>query len=91
MEKYLVYNREHPLGIGTQKVYRFKNNYGASVVYGVNTSNIFGLYELAVIKFLSAKDNDYELDYTTPITDNVLSFVVEEELFKVLEKIQKLK
>lgn len=91
MKKYLIYNRKHPLGIGSQKVYRFENNYGASVLYDMDTNTILGLYELAIIKFLSAENNDYELDYSTPITNNVLSFLEEKEVLKTLEEIQKLK
>ena len=70
MEKYLVLEREIRGGI--QKVYRFENNYGASVIkfpssYGCEQ----GEWELAVIRFPS--DNDkFRIDFKTPITDGVL-------------------
>ena len=55
-----------PLESGAvQKLYRFANNYGASVVKGEHTyGGEEGLWELAVVKFKT--DGDFNLDYTTP-------------------------
>lgn len=86
MEKYLVETRLK-LG-GVQKLYRFDNGYGASVVknqcsYGGKK----GLWELAVIRW---RNNDFDLVYDTPITDDVLGYLTEEDVQKTLLQIQEL-
>ena len=54
----------HPSGAGgTQRVYRFDNGYGASVVTGFYTGG--APFELAVI------GPGGGLDYTTPVTEDV--------------------
>ena len=63
----------------------FENGYGASVVkheYSYGGKN--GLYELAVL------DKTGELTYDTPITDDVIGYLREEDVTDVMEKIQKL-
>lgn len=64
-----IIDRPHPTGSGTQKVYRFPNGYGASVVrFGMPIGRGYGSYtsnekqwELAVIKFTEPdpKDDGY--------------------------------
>jgi hypothetical protein len=74
---------------GDQYLHKFDNNYGASVVrhdfsYGGND----GLWELAVIKY---EDNgSWNLTYDTPITDDVLGYLTEEEIDEILEQIKAL-
>jgi hypothetical protein len=72
-----------PLESGAvQKLYRFANNYGASVVKGEHTyGGDEGLWELAVLKFKT--DGDYVLDYTTPIEGHLTDDAVEELLDKI--------
>ena len=72
-------------GIGVIARINFDNGYGASVVkstfsYGGNQD----LYELAVVK-------DGELCYDTPITDDVLGYLTEDDVTKYLQQIQELK
>ena len=93
-----VIEREHPAGNGIQKIYRFENNYGASVVQFKTISEFFSSYtddetewELAVIKFNSEDNLDFDLIYNTPITDDVIGHLKEEEVQKILNKIKKLK
>lgn len=67
----------------------FPNGYGASVVksigsYGYNQ----GLYELAVL--IKNTDDDYELCYSTEITNNVLGYLTNEEVLEILRKIKEL-
>lgn len=86
MEKYLVETRLKFGGV--QKLYRFDNGYGASVVknqysYGGEK----GLWELAVIRW---RNNDFDLVYDTPITDDVLGYLTEEHVQKTLLQIQEL-
>lgn len=74
---------------GVQKIYRYKNNYGASVVrhsfsYGHNE----GLWELAVIKWND--DDTWDICYDTPITDDVLGYLTENAVKRYLKQIKKL-
>lgn len=64
-----------------QTIYRFGNGYGASVVYGKFS---YGL-EIVVIQFY---EDDWEITYDTPVTNNVISYV--ENLDDVLDLISKL-
>lgn len=70
---------------GVQAIIQFDNGYGASVVkhrfsYGYS----YGFYELAVL------DIQGNLCYTTPITSDVLGYLSEHEVTKILKDIQKL-
>jgi len=72
------------IGIGIQARINFDNGYGASVIrspysYGGNRD----LYELAVTK-------DNNLCYDTPITDDVLGYLTEDDVTKYLGQIQNL-
>jgi hypothetical protein len=76
----------HPTGMGGwQKIYRFDNGYGASVVctpftYGGDA----GLMELAVIKFAG---DDWSLNYDTPITNDVTGWLDDNAVERLLEQI----
>ena len=64
---------------------QFENGFGASIVkhkYSYGGEN--GLYELAVL------NKDGELTYDTSISDDVLGYLSEEDVTKLLEQIQKL-
>jgi hypothetical protein len=78
--------REHPAGIGgTQKLYRFDNGYGASVVrFKYSYGYEYGLWELAVLKFTGTGIGDYNLDYTTPITSDVIGHLTPDEVEQTL-------
>jgi hypothetical protein len=77
---------ERDLNGGNQKIYRFDNGYGASVV---NHSYSYGT-ELAVLKFKSENNFDFELNYDTPITDDVIGHLHEAELENILKDIENL-
>lgn len=69
---------------GEQRLYRFANGYGASVIrHKISYGSEHGLWELAVIKFLGAEDGFY-LVYNTHITDDVIGHLTEEEVEKHL-------
>lgn len=68
---------------GTQRVYRFDNGYGASVV---NHAYSYGT-ELAVLKWDGAK---FELTYDTPITSDVIGHLSESDVDDLLERISSL-
>jgi len=88
--------RSHPHLEGVQWIYRYPNGYGASIVrsklpfepsiYSSYTSSEKE-WELAVIRFKSADNLDFELDYTTPITDDVIGHLIESEVEKILQQI----
>lgn len=88
-----IIEKPHGVGNGVQKLYRFDNGYGASVVrfmlgglggsYGAEA----GLWELAVIRWAA---DDYELTYDTPITDDVMGHLSDAEVEETLAKIRDL-
>lgn len=93
-----VFERLHPSGRGIQKIYRFKNGYGASVVrldmpfgggYASYTSNE-NEWELAVVKFTHKTKIHFDLDYNTGITSDVMGHLTKPEVEKVLQKIASL-
>ena len=74
---------------GIQKLYKFDNNYGASVVHhSYSYGNEDGLWELAVIEFID--DLDWDITYDTPITDDVIGYLTDEDVEKILHKIKEL-
>jgi len=82
MKKYLVETNKHYGGV--QKVYKFPNGYGASVIrhkgsYGYSK----GLWELAVLE-------DGELCYDTEITNDVIGHLNDPEVDRLLRRIQQL-
>lgn len=97
----LIY--KHDIFDGTQRLYRFENNFGASVVrhsgsYGGND----GLYELAVIIWdpkanitlvetdLYNRITGWTICYSTPITNDVIGYLGEDQVNTVLSFIEKL-
>ena len=66
LEEYRVSWPSHSMN--EQRVYRFPNGYGASVVRGQYTYGGPALWELAVIKWSGAS---WEITYETPITSDV--------------------
>ncbi len=70
---------------GVQAIERFENGYGASIVCTPYTyGGKEGLYELAVF------DSDGHITYDTPITNDVLGYLSEQDVTEVLIKIQQL-
>ncbi len=56
--------------------YRFPNNYGASVIQNeMSYGGTHGLYEIAVLKYHSDNDEDWSIDSTTSVTDDVIGWV----------------
>lgn len=68
LKPFCVWEGPHSAGMGGwQKRFKFTNGYGASVVsFPGSYGDSDGLMELAVL------GQDDELDYTTPITDDVV-------------------
>jgi hypothetical protein len=75
----------HPMGIGNQCIVQFQNGYGASIVKGDHTyGGKDGLYEIAVF------GKDGQISYETPITDDVLGYLTEQDVEDTLNKIKDL-
>lgn len=82
-DEYLIADRKKNSGI--QKIYKFENGRGASVIcHQYSYGGEEGLYELAVL------DNNGELDYTTPITNDVVGWLTWEEVIELLREIKEL-
>lgn len=76
---------------GEQKLYRFSNGYGASVVRDwASFGSEKGLWELAVIKYPKPDSDEFILVYDTPITDDVLGSQSVDDIEKLLQRIEKL-
>lgn len=79
-----------------QYVFTFDNGYGASVIkdhpgsYGA----INDLWELAVVRDARyshiIKDRLWHVTYDTPITDDVIGYLTDEEVLKIMKQIQEL-
>lgn len=83
MREFLVESNDNVNG-GVQRVYKFPNGYGASVIKGPYTyGGKKGLWELAVLK-------DDELCYDTDITSDVIGHLNDPEMDAVLRQIERL-
>lgn len=70
---------------GIQYKYKADNGYGASIIQTTGSyGSKQGLWELAVL------DNTGEITYNTPITNDVLGYLTEEEVNETLKKIKNL-
>lgn len=79
-----VKKRSDVLGDSVQKVYDFKNGYGASVVKGDHTYGAgLGLSELAVLY-------KGEICYTSGITEDVIGYLDDDGVEEFLQKIKDL-
>lgn len=76
-----VLSRPHSCGCGTQDIYRFENGYEASVVCTPYTyGGEEGKKELAVM-------HGGKIVYDTPITNDVLGWLSDDEVQEVLGRI----
>lgn len=65
-----------------QTIYKFPNGYGASVI---KFNYVYFGIEIAVLKFY--KEGNWDINYTTPITNDVIGGLDEEGRDKVLQQI----
>lgn len=64
---------------------KFDNGYGMSVISSTQSyGGDEGLYEIAVL------DHNGELTFTTPITDDVIGWLSEDDVSRIMEEIQQL-
>ena len=72
---------------GIQKIFKFDNMYGASVVkHKYSYGNELGLWELAVIKYYA--DDEWHIVYDTKITDDVIGNLTDDDVCFYLEQIK---
>jgi hypothetical protein len=74
-----------PFMVGKKARMHFDNGYGVSVVshsYSYGGRN--GLYEVAVL------DSNDELTYDTPVTNDVIGYLTEEDVTDVMKQVQEL-
>jgi hypothetical protein len=93
-KEHIAVERPHQfIDNATQRIYRFPNNYGASVVWGGDTVSVFGdlskPYELAVIRFVD-EDDHYYLDYSTTLGTDVYTYQNDEQIRDLLKQIKEL-
>ena len=82
-------NETRVYGTTESRRYYFNNGYGASVIKGPYTfGGRDGLWELAVLK--RGKDGVRDLCYTTPVTDDVIGDLSDDEVEALLDRIEKL-
>jgi hypothetical protein len=91
-----IYSDVRDISNNSQWIYKFPNGRGASVIRGpYSYGGKEGLFELAVIKFNNTASptgwtEGWKVDYSTPITRDVIGWLTEEELQKKLLLISKL-
>lgn len=74
---------------GDQFIFRFPNNFGASVVcHRYSYGGRCGKWELAVIKF---NEDDWEICCSTRITKDVIGWLEVPDVNKLLQRIKRLK
>jgi hypothetical protein len=73
---------------GSQKVYRFPNGYGASLIEGGFIA--YGGREIGVLRFFGEGWDDYHLNYDTPVTSDVLGYLSEDDVPRILDQIASL-
>ena len=78
-----------------QAIYFFENGYGISVINIIGTNGEHysytknkDQYEIAV---LEGSKNNSRITYDTVITDDVIGYLKIEEVYKIMEEIEKLK
>ena len=83
-KQYLV-DEDHDLG--HQYIFRFPNNYGASVIKNVGSyGNAQDLWEMALIFF--DEDGDWHLTYERDFYDDVKGYLTDDNIIELLEKIK---
>lgn len=87
-DKYLLFDNDLK-ALGRQKIYRFPNGYGASVIRTKwSYTDKKSTWELAVIEFF--ENDEYYLCYDTPITNDVIGNLKWNQVEEYLEKIKRL-
>lgn len=81
-EQFKKYIKEQKYLGYPQTIYKFPNGYGASVI---KLNYIYFGIEIAVLRF--DENGNWGIDYSTPITNDVIGGLSEEERDNVLQQI----
>ena len=74
-----------PYMVGKKSLMQFDNGFGVSVVsHSYSYGGRSGLYEVAVL------DKDGLLTYETPVTNNVIGYLNEEDVTDIMKQVQEL-
>ena len=74
-----------PVMVGKKARMHFDNGFGVSVVsHSYSYGGRDGLYEVAVL------DSDDNLTYDTPVTNDVMGYLTEEDVTDVMKQVQEL-
>ena len=74
-----------PFMVGKKARMHFENGFGVSVVsHSYSYGGRDGLYEVAVL------DSDDNLTYDTPVTNDVIGYLTEEDVTDVMKQVQEL-
>jgi hypothetical protein len=74
-----------PFMVGKKSRMHFDNGYGVSVVsHSYSYGGRDGLYEIAVL------DSNDELTYDTPVTNDVIGYLTEEDVSNIMKQVQEL-
>ena len=76
--------KPHMIGNGLQARIKFYNLRGVSVVKFDGSHGYPDLWELAVL------DKNGRLDYETPITDNILGYLTDDDVTEIMQKVEAL-
>lgn len=78
--EHLLLERPHPGGLGgVQRLYRFQNGFGLSVVNSSMLHAYSFAWEAAVLENVTENGSDFDLTYDTPLTDDVEVFMDDSE------------
>lgn len=82
-----LYTIPGPGGDGIQAVFRFANNYGASVIRHKHSYGV----ELGVVAFFGPGEGDWNLNYDTSVTSDVIGWIEDQyELMGILSEVEAL-
>lgn len=86
IEEFKQYLVEEHHDWGHQYIFRFPNNYGASVIKNAGSyGNAKDLWEMALIFF---DDGDWDLTYERDFDDDVKGYLTDDNVIELLEKIK---
>ena len=78
----------HPNWDGVQAKHFFDNGYGVSVIKASHSyGGSEGLYEIAVLKGF---EDEWEICYDTPITDDVMGYLTKEDVETIVNQVESL-
>jgi hypothetical protein len=72
---------------GMQVLFRFPNNFGISLVcHSFSYGNDSDEFEIAIINYNSEDNDDWDIFYTTELTQDVLGYQSKEDVIDVIQK-----